>query len=137
MQPILLCSCPVVAGLQSGGNLPTEMKKATTAILVFIVFIISQYARHIAYLECKFSSYTNSSQPPCDCEKRFIADQDADQQIPSPIHHRHIHLDEVYIPFSFPVTVFAQFKNDPDRQIAITGKVLPGFRSDLLRPPLV
>jgi hypothetical protein len=136
MQPILLWVGPVVVGLQPGGNLSTAMKKATTAILVFIVFLVSQYARHIAYLECKLS-YTNSGQPPCDCEKRFIVDQDADQRAPSPIHHRHIHFDEAYIPFSFPLTASAHFKNDPDCQIEGIGKVLPGFRTDLLRPPLV
>jgi len=72
------------------------MFKQTAAILLISLFILTQYGRQAAYLQCKIENLSSKSNTPaCDCEKsNDLAKED---QLPAPKTHFHASLDEYYV----------------------------------------
>jgi hypothetical protein len=137
MQPIFLWVCPVEVDLLIVINRPTAMKRTITAILLFAVFAVSQYARHIGYVQCRLMSYNNSEKPSCDCEKQFIGDPTRNKPLSLPVHHQHAYVDEVYTGFPLSIPVFDFLENTTVSRITQAAKVLPGFSTTLFRPPVL
>jgi hypothetical protein len=80
-----------------------------SAILLFIVFIWSQYAKQAAYLKCRISNSFNSFASKCDCGEKAGFDKPDPAAFPLSKTHTHIHPDEL-----FPFTKTSQ----PDFSIA-------------------
>jgi hypothetical protein len=74
------------------------MFRTTASILLISLFMLAQYGRQVAYLQCKienFSVKTNTAT--CDCEKNTGTDlTKTDNKLPPQKTHTHISLDEYY-----------------------------------------
>ncbi len=81
-------------------NFIRQLKKIIS-ILLIAVFFTAQYARQLAYLECKLAVLTTAEIVNCDCEKQTDIDKIADDGIPASKSHTHISVDEF---FSYPAT---------------------------------
>ena len=75
------------------------MYKNSVAILFFSLFIITQYGRQLAYIECRIEVKTGSSnKTTCDCEKNKDNDLNRTGSVLPPLKsHSHISLDEYYV----------------------------------------
>ena len=60
-----------------------------------LVFILSQYARQISYLECQLSNRFTTAELRCDCEKKLDTSETPEKELPVNTH-RHIHADEYF-----------------------------------------
>jgi hypothetical protein len=74
--------------------------KKIISILLIAVFFTAQYARQLAYIECKLAALDTAALS-CDCEKETGIDKAGDNSIPAPKAHTHISIDEF---FNSPVT---------------------------------
>lgn len=74
------------------------MFRTTACILLISLFMLAQYGRQVAYLQCKienFSVKTNTAT--CDCEKNTDTDLNkTDNKLPPQKTHSHISPDEYY-----------------------------------------
>ena len=70
--------------------------KIISAILLICTFTLSQYARQLSYLECKFSNLFKSATTQCDCEKKSGITQAGKDGGSTPLIHIHIHPDEFF-----------------------------------------
>ncbi len=75
------------------------MFKTTAAILLITLFMLTQYGRQLAYLQCKVENFSvKTSTATCDCEKDQGYDFGKDNnQLPPQKAHVHISLDEYYV----------------------------------------
>jgi hypothetical protein len=91
--------------------------KKYISILLIGLFFTAQYARHLAYLECKLAALNTAAAVSCDCEKKTAIDKVADDDIPVSKSHTHISVDEF---FSNPA-------NDDDNTVAFSLSQKPTF----------
>ena len=70
--------------------------KKLSAILLICLFAISQYARQLRYLECKFYNTFNLASGKCDCEKQTGFGTQDPNQMPLSKIHAHAHPDEFF-----------------------------------------
>jgi hypothetical protein len=70
--------------------------KKIISILLIAVFFTAQYARQLAYLECKLAVLNTAAAVSCDCEKQTGIDKVADDGIPASKSHTHISVDEFF-----------------------------------------
>ncbi|MEP7164235.1 MAG: hypothetical protein ABI741_06055 [Ferruginibacter sp.] len=75
------------------------MFKRTVAILFITLFVLTQYGRQAAYLQCKIENFTSKSNTAtCDCEKNNGNDlAKYDNKLPAPKTHVHISFDDYYV----------------------------------------
>jgi hypothetical protein len=67
-----------------------------SAILIICIFAISQYAKQLSYVECKFSNTFKPFTAHCDCEKRLETGKSANAELPVPKTHTHLHPDDFF-----------------------------------------
>ncbi len=70
--------------------------KKLISILLITVFFTAQYARQLAYLECKLVELSASAAVSCDCEKITDINKAADDGVPASKSHTHIIMDEFF-----------------------------------------
>jgi hypothetical protein len=87
-----------------------------TAILLFTCFCLSQYTRQLSYWECKLSNTFLADPVKCDCEKLVIELDNSADTAPIPVHHTHIHPDDLYE----PVLEQASLQNFPPNTYSLT-----------------
>ena len=63
------------------------------AFILLLLFFVSQYARHISYLECRLSNHFNPGNQKCDCEE-IAGKTGTGNNFPVPAHHRHLYVEE-------------------------------------------
>jgi hypothetical protein len=80
--------------------------KKIISILLIAVFFTAQYARQLAYLECKLAVLSAADAATCDCEKQTGIDKVADDGIPASKNHTHVTVDEF---FSSPANETGKF----------------------------
>jgi len=111
------------------------MFRTAASILLISLFMLAQYGRQVAYLQCKienFSVKTNTAT--CDCEKNTDTDlTKTDNKLPPQKTHIHISLDEYYV------------LNESDYTFAINEKIikfskqpvsfLSSFNGNIFHPP--
>lgn len=90
MHPFLKSSVYLQAKLQP------KLRKGT-AIFAILVFLLSQYARQISYIECRLANTFTPASLRCDCEKKLTDENAADSNKPIK-EHRHIHADDYFFP---------------------------------------
>lgn len=75
------------------------MFRTTVSILLISLFVLTQYGRQAAYLQCKVENFTGKSNTAtCDCEKNNANDLNKDDnKLPVQKTHVHISLDEYYV----------------------------------------
>ena len=70
------------------------MLKTSVSILLILLCVFMQYARQLAYLECKIEN-NRSKEPVCDCEKKYANEPNTENgQLPQQKNHVHLSLDE-------------------------------------------
>jgi hypothetical protein len=65
------------------------------AILFITVFALSQYAKQLAYLQCKLANDLTNTTQKCDCEKQ-TGNAGTDKELPTTKNHTHSNIDEFY-----------------------------------------
>jgi hypothetical protein len=70
--------------------------KKIISILLIAVFFTAQYARQLAYLECKLTVLSAADAVNCDCEKKTDIERIADDGVPASKTHTHISVDEFF-----------------------------------------
>jgi hypothetical protein len=70
--------------------------KRTISILLIAVFFTAQYARQLAYLECKLAELSTAATMQCDCEKETGIDKMTGKEVPPVKNHTHISVDEFF-----------------------------------------
>jgi hypothetical protein len=70
--------------------------KKSISILLIVLFFAAQYARQLAYIECKLAALDTATALSCDCEKQTGIDKLADDGIPASKNHTHISIDEFF-----------------------------------------
>jgi hypothetical protein len=70
--------------------------KQLTSIFLIAVFALSQYAKQLAYMECKLANSFKSSGEQCDCEKKYDIHSLNDKKATGPQTHFHPVIDEYY-----------------------------------------
>jgi hypothetical protein len=73
-----------------------QQLKKIISILLIAVFFTAQYARQLAYLECKLAVLSAADAVNCDCEKQTGIDKVADDGIPASKSHTHVSVDEFF-----------------------------------------
>ena len=110
------------------------MFSKTAAILLIMLFIVSQYGKQAAYLQCKIENLNNNSKiPVCDCEKSQSADLAKNDAVPASKTHVHPSIDEYYV---LNLQDFYFDNNSaPVKFINHHFQILPSFGNSLFRPP--
>ena len=70
--------------------------KQLAAILLISVFTLSQYAKQLAYLECKFANSIQLTTKQCDCEKNYEVTSETAKKTTAPQSHFHPVIDDYY-----------------------------------------
>jgi hypothetical protein len=70
--------------------------KKVISILFIALFFTAQYARQLAYLECKLAAGNATEAAQCDCEKQTGIDKTEDKELPPGKSHTHISVDEFF-----------------------------------------
>jgi hypothetical protein len=70
--------------------------KKIISILLIGVFFTAQYARQLAYLECKLATYAVTDAVNCDCEEQTDIDRLANDGVPASKSHAHTSVDEFF-----------------------------------------
>jgi hypothetical protein len=73
-----------------------QQLKKYISILLIGLFFTAQYARQMAYLECKLAVLSAANAVNCDCEKQTDIDKIADEGMPASKSHTHISVDEFF-----------------------------------------
>jgi hypothetical protein len=109
--------------------------KKIISILLIAVFFTAQYARQLAYLECKLAVLSAADMANCDCEKQTDIDKLADDGIPASKSHTHISVDEF---FSNPANndiITAAFSQLKKQAVIYKEAALNGNSNTPDRPP--
>lgn len=118
MQPFLLTICPVeVVRVSAASNqlqIINQLRKLT-AVIVLLVFFVSQYERQLGYANCRITNYFKPDGNKCDCEQLLENSSSPVADNTAPPVHVHHHPDESYFPplsskvhfFSYLNTVFS------------------------------
>lgn len=69
--------------------------RKVSVIILFAVFITSQYVQQVSYLECRLANGFRSPAEKCDCET-LVSKVDAKPPLSTPVRHHHVHLDDLY-----------------------------------------
>jgi hypothetical protein len=79
---------------------PLTVLRKQLSIFLLLVLLLTQYAKHISYLECRaVNFFADKNAAHCDCNRVF-ADTKTPDVIPDSIpRHTHIQVDENYYPF--------------------------------------
>jgi hypothetical protein len=70
--------------------------KQLASIFLIAVFALSQYAKQLAYMECKLANSFKSSTEQCDCEKKYDTHSLNDKKPAGSQTHFHPVIDEYY-----------------------------------------
>ncbi len=70
--------------------------KQLASLFLIAVFTLSQYAKQLAYMECKLANSFKSSAEQCDCEKKYDTHSLNDKKPTGPQTHFHPVIDEYY-----------------------------------------
>lgn len=70
--------------------------RAITAIVLTLAFAISQYSRHLGYLECRILNILKPDAGYCDCEQLLSGAESPDPAPFSGTHHLHLLADEFF-----------------------------------------
>ena len=70
--------------------------KQLASIFLIAVFALSQYAKQLAYMECKLANSFKPSTEQCDCEKKYDNHSLNDKKQAGPQTHLHPVIDEYY-----------------------------------------
>jgi predicted metalloendopeptidase len=70
--------------------------KQLVSIFLIATFAFSQYAKQLAYMECKLANSFKSSTEQCDCEKKYDIHSLNDKKPAGPLTHFHPVIDEYY-----------------------------------------
>ena len=111
------------------------MFNTTVSILLISLFMLTQYGRQAAYLQCKIETFSvKTSTASCDCEKDFGNDLSKDvNNIPAQKNHVHISLDEYYV---LNENSFRSITNDnPVKFPDAPGSFLSSFNGNIFHPP--
>lgn len=74
------------------------MFRKTVSILFITLFLLTQYGKQLAYLQCKIENISSkSTAPACDCEKKYDKDPGAPDKLPPVKTHVHASTDEYYV----------------------------------------
>ncbi len=104
------------------------------SILLICLFVFSQYAKQLSYIECKLSNKFKPDTAKCDCETKLIQDNSSVPEQPANTTHFHVHADDVY--FIEQNTVTEQFSVRIDKIKSYYLNVeLKGFTNLILQPP--
>lgn len=93
----MFCKDAAFSGLVPTTLLSNQNRvRKISAILLFLVFILSQYIRHLAYLECRIENAFNSATRQCDCEKLNTFEAGNHEFPSAPVPHTHFHPDDFF-----------------------------------------
>ena len=105
------------------------------AVLLIIVFALSQYARLLGYLQCRLINKFSTTVQHCDCEKQNFAEQPASKEFPVAKAQIHPAINDFYTAAKeiisvgsaplLPGVLFACYNQAPCR----------GNYGELYRPP--
>ncbi|HEX5651790.1 MAG TPA: hypothetical protein VFX58_01875 [Chitinophagaceae bacterium] len=109
------------------------MQKLLAIILLFS-FTVSQYARQLAYMECRLNNYLNSSLTDCNCEKVWTQSTTPDES-PLPDSQRHLHPEEWYTLVRGDLNEKLLPENIPSHNSILNFILYPGYGSLPERPP--
>jgi hypothetical protein len=71
------------------------MRKAS-AVILLAAFLATQYSKQLSYLECNLGNIFRSAIKKCDCEKLIDEIKIPASSSSLPVHHSHVHLDDMY-----------------------------------------
>ena len=111
------------------------MFKTTASILLISLFMLTQYGRQLAYLQCKVENFSvKTSATTCDCEKDYGNDVGKDDnQLPPQETHVHISLDEYYV---LNETIYSSIiKYLPEKFSKQPVSFLSSFNGNVFHPP--
>lgn len=111
------------------------MFKTTASILILSLFILTQYGRQLAYLQCKVENFSvKKDTASCDCEKDYSNDlSKTDNKLPPQKTHIHISLDEYYL---MNETDHFSFMTDPPEKFSTRSiSFLTSFNGNIFHPP--
>ena len=111
------------------------MFKTTITILLISLFVLAQYGRQAAYLQCKMENFTSKSNAAtCDCEKNNGNDLAKDEnKLPPSKSHVHVSLDEYYVLNENSYCLIT--KDQPIRFSNRPVSFLSSFNGNIFRPP--
>ena len=111
------------------------MFKTIASILLISLFMLTQYGRQLAYLQCKVENFSvKTSATTCDCEKDYGNDVGKDDnQLPPQKTHVHISLDEYYVlnETNFHLITKDQSIRFPKEPVSF----LSSFNGNIFHPP--
>ena len=113
------------------------MFKTTVSILLISLFMLTQYGKQAAYLQCKIENFSSKSKTTsCDCEKNNSNDLNKDDnKLPPQKTHVHISLDEYYVLNESIYSSFIQVQSVKCSNQAVS--FLSSFNGNIFHPPQV
>ncbi len=107
------------------------------SIALIVVFLLSQYGRNIAYLECElYNLVQQGTGIRCDCERMAPVQADTGKSPLAPLQKQGgVHLDESFL-FPAAVLPIVNYVAPPLLQWPVAAQHgCQGFGNELLRPP--
>jgi hypothetical protein len=115
----------------------TVLRKQLSIFLLFTL-LLTQYAKHISYLECRAANFfASKSNVECDCNKVFTDIKNTSETPDSIPRHTHLHIDENYCPFHAAWQVADQTSLRKLLFPLLEEAILNGVSNDCEHPPQV
>jgi hypothetical protein len=113
--------------------------RSVSSVILFLVFLLSQYGRNLAYLECTlYNLVQQGTGIRCDCEKMTQQSESSDTAATTPVQKQGgVHLDEGFTPAVALETDMTVWQQGGINTFHWNERVLTGFGHPAFHPPPV